>query len=540
MKYRERVPQRSKLKLGGRPAGAVGVQEGYTIVELVIGMTVFVVIALSAFTLYSSLVSSAVLAKQKAVALSLGTNQMEYLKSLPYNNLAVAGGSIVTANPIPATSNITVNNVLYVVKTDISYTDDAFDGCGSYPNLALKQQYCRNYPAPAGAPATDTNPADYKIAHVAVYTKSNIKLAEVDTEISARVAETASTTGALFVSVLDDDGNPVVGALVHVTDTTLNPSVNVSDNTDTSGNAIFYGLPPDTTGYDYVVTASNTGYSTLTTIAPSGSLQPTYPSKQIFTQLSSFVTLTLKPQGTNSLVLETTDASGNPLGSMKVYVKGGYKKYTNTADTSYYYDTLSPTDTRPQTDGGGFTSLSNLVPGNYIFCGDTGSSSCGIGGTPYYLAAAVPYGGLNSLDPITVPTYDAGSPPTQTFTYNGQPFLQKVRLIMTNNINFPRIFTLNPSELSLASATLNPYAFVITGANLPCNTSGGCSTTVRFTQGSNTYTATCNGNGLNTQLNCTANLTGITAGNLQLTIIANGFTLNLPDTPLLGGLNAVP
>ena len=78
---------------------------------------------------------------------------MEYLKSLPYDSLAVAGGSIYTTGPtLPASFTKTLNGVTYTVKTSISYVDDAYDGCGSYTTQALKELYCRNSPPPSGAP----------------------------------------------------------------------------------------------------------------------------------------------------------------------------------------------------------------------------------------------------------------------------------------------------------------------------------------------------------------------------------------------------
>ncbi|MGZ6004618.1 MAG: carboxypeptidase-like regulatory domain-containing protein [Candidatus Saccharimonadales bacterium] len=389
---------------------------GFTIAEMAISIVVVSIVSLSVIGLFTALVKSAVISKRKAVASTLATNQMEYLRSLPYDSLAVAGGSIYSANPLPATTTVTLDNVKYSVKTAISYVDDAFDGCGNYPTQQLKQTYCRNYPAPAGAPAVDSNPQDYKIADVSV--SAHGILASVDTQISAKVAETASTTGALFVTVIDDSGNPVSGANVNLANASLSPSLNLNDNTDENGVAIFYGLPPDSSGNHYVITASLTGYSTLATIVPNGSLQPNYLSQNILTQQSSSVTLVIKPMTNDSLVLETTDSSGNPLAGVKVYAKGGYKKYASTADTSYYFDNFSPSDSRPTTDGSGLASMSGLVPGPYVFCGDTGATNCKIGGTTYYLVAAIPYTSPDANNPfaINIPTYSSDNPPATTFT----------------------------------------------------------------------------------------------------------------------------
>ncbi len=516
-------------------------ESGYTIVELITVIVVVAIVSASALNLYESLVGSAVIAKRQAVASTLASNQMEYLKSLPYDDLAIAGGPIVANTYLPATSTTTVDGDTFKITTSISYVDDAYDGCGSYPTQALKLKYCVNYPPPSGAPATDTNPADYKDVDVIVTDTSKIQLAELDTHIAALVAETASNTGALFINVVDNSGNPIEGATVNIVNTSVTPNVNVTDTTDQFGNDIFYDLPPSTSGYHYTITASLNNYSSLTTIPPNGSLQPTYTSLNLISQSSSYVTLTLEPEGPNSLVIETTDTSGNPLPNAKIYVKGGYKKYTATTDTTYYYDTLTPSDIRPVTDSNGLAALTNLVPGTYIFCGDAGATSCSVSGTTYYLAAAVPYGGVNPLAPLLVPTYTASNPPAITYSYNGNSYYQKVRLMLTTNSSFPRVGSMNPYDVSLTGGTISNFAFTITGANLPCSSNASsCTTHIKFIQGSNTYTASCTGSAAGTQLNCTINLTGASTGNTQLVITVNSYTLTLPASPLLGGAIVTP
>ena len=524
-------------------------QGGYTLVELMVSLLVLGIIALAAFQLLTALLHSAIVSKRQAVAYTLANNQMEYLKELSYDQLAVAGGAIPSSTTIPASFNVKVNGEKYIVKTSIDYADDAFDGCGSYPTLALKQQYCHNYPPPTGAPALDSNPADTKNATVTVTDTALHNLATLDTNISARVAETSSNTGALFVKVIDGSSNPISGATVVVTNTTSSPAINVSDTTDSNGMVIFYGLPPDSTNYDYNVTASLNGYSSLSTIVPAGSLQPTYPNVNLIAQNSVLSTLKIYPMGQNSLIVETTDTNGNPIPAAKVFIKGGYKRYADATDTTYYYDNMhvnfdgnkGAQDNRLLTDASGLGALTNRVPGDYIFCGDIGATSCTVGGTTYYLAAAVPYGGINSLNPITIPTYLASSPPTTTYSYGGGEYLQKVRLMLTTNSSFPRITKISRSTADQSSDPLSSLPFNITGVNLPCNSNpASCSTQVKFTQGGNTYIASCTGNASPaTTLSCTVNISTASVGMLQLTITSGGNSLVLPTTPL-GGINVVP
>jgi prepilin-type N-terminal cleavage/methylation domain-containing protein len=507
----------------------LGDETGFTLVELTVTIVILSIVVTSFFALFVSLVNSTIVAKRQAEALTIATNQVEYLKSLPYDNLAVAGGSIPAQNPLPKTATHVVDGVTYTTTTSIGYVDDAYDGCGSYPNQTLKELYCRNYPPPSGTPTVDTNPADYKIIHVVVTDNTSEQLAALDTQISARVSETASTTGALFVTVIGPGGATVSGATVNVVDNTLSPVVNVSDDTDSNGVAIFYDLTPDS-GSDYVISASKAGYSTLTTISASGSLQPTYPNQKILSQQSSFVTLPIYPMGTNSLIVETTDTNGNPLPAAKVAIKGGYKKYTLSTDTSYYYDNTTPTDARPTTDASGLSGIAGLAPINgYLFCGDNGSGGCKVGSTNYYLAAAVPYGGSNSLAPITVPIDDPSDPPTTTFAYGSQNYLQKVRLMLTTSSSFPRVFSMNPYTLSLSGSSLGSFTIAISGYNLS-------TASASLSKDGTVYTgSSCSKS--TTQLTCSFNLTGISVGKAQLTVTNSAGSLILPISPQLGGFD---
>src|SRR5437868_6754121 len=103
--------------MGTKHSGEAGV----TLVELMVTMVVFSLIALGFLGLYTALVHSSVVAKRQASALTLATNQMESIKSLPYDDLAVQGGSIIASSYIPATSTKTLNGLAYQITTSVSY-----------------------------------------------------------------------------------------------------------------------------------------------------------------------------------------------------------------------------------------------------------------------------------------------------------------------------------------------------------------------------------------------------------------------------------
>lgn len=514
-----------------------GAQAGFTLVELTVSVVVIGVIAVGIFSLFNALIQSIILAKRQSVALTLATNQIEYLKSLPYDNLAVQGGAIYATTLLPAQKVEKVNGVTYRTTTSIGYVDDAFDGCANYPTQQDKERYCRNYPPPASAPGTDTNAADYKGITVATQDSSGTKLASVDTQITARVAESASTTGALFITVIDSSGAPVTGASVGVTNSTIAPAVAINDSSDANGVSVFYNLPADS-GNDYVITVSKAGYSSLNTIAASGTLQPTYSNQKVLAQQSSSVSIVLEPMMANSLAIEAVNTNGTPVPNLRLYLKGGYKKYTATDNTEYYYDTLAPADTRVITDAGGLAAQNSLAPiGGYYFCGDEGDTGCQAGAIRYYLAAALPYGGTSTLSPIVVPPYSVSTPPGSLYQQGGVDYIQKVRLIVTTNANFPRIFSLSRDEISLSAPDLSAATATIMGKNL-----SGATASLR--QGATTYSGTGCAYGTTTSpahdsLTCTFDLRGASIGDLELVVGNPSGTLSLPGSPR-GGMHVVP
>lgn len=509
--------------------------EGYTLVELVISLVIITVVGLGLMQLFISLVQSANLAKQRSVANSLANNQMEFLRSLSYDSLAVSGGSIIASSYLPAEETKEVNGIKYTVVTTIRYADDAYDGCGSYPNIELKKKYCRNFSAPGNSDGknlvNDTNPADYKATNVTIKSSAGVRLASVDSHMAARVSETASTTGALFITVTDPSGMPITEAEVVVKNNSLSPNVDVASLTDSAGTAIFYNLPPDINA-NYTINVSKPEYSSIYTIAPSGSLQPTYSKQKIITQQSSYLSLVIGKMSQNSLLIETVDTNGNPLPNVKVYTKGGYKKYTDSNNSAYYFDTLSPSDTRPVTDSSGLATLDNLPPINeYIFCNEDGSYGCvSTGGTTYYLVSAVPYGGNNSLAPITIPA--KGDDTSGTFQHNGIGYSQKVRLILTTNSGFPRVFKIDPDSVSRTNDNMKNVKMVLTGQNL-------LGANVELVQGGTTIpNKNCSGND-GKQLTCGFDISATSNDPLQVRIQKGGFTITLPANPK-GSLYVTP
>jgi hypothetical protein len=82
----------------------------------------------------------------------------------------------------------------------------------------------------------------------------------VTTRVAPKNLETASTNGALFVKVLDANGNPVPNANVHIVNAQPDPDIVIDDVTDANGSLQIVDAPPGVNAYEITVTKS--GYST--------------------------------------------------------------------------------------------------------------------------------------------------------------------------------------------------------------------------------------------------------------------------------------
>ncbi len=491
-------------------------ESGFSVPELIVTIIVFAIVSVAIATTLIAYINSASLSRLRASALSVATQQMEYLRSLPYDGLAVAGGSIATSGtPIPATITVSRSSRSFDVETDIRYADDAYDGCLNYG--ASQALLCRNYTATTVL--SDVNPKDYKLATVTVKEKTTGKVySTLSTQFTSRVAEVAGNSSAILVTVLDGSGSPVGGALVRIRNTTLSPQVNQTATTDSNGIALFLDVPVDT-GKDYVVSSTKSGYSNATTIAQSGSLIPQYPNVSGIAQQVSNVTLKSEQISTNSLEIKLVDTSGAALPGVSIGVKGGIKLYTNPSDTTYS-QLFTVTS-----DATGYVHLGSLVPGDYQVCFLAQPSPCSASSSYKALAVNVAYG-ANSFQPFEIP---AG-----TSAADGGP-MQRIVVVMSTSTTMPRITDVQPSLFSSTATDAATSLVTINGANL----SGA---TVQLRQGTTTLTGTVSGSDTSAQIAREFNLSGVAAGAYELIVTTGvGTVIQTGVAPgTLGGVNVTP
>lgn len=241
------------------------VQYGFTLIEAVVGIAVFMLIAVSVYQGYAGAMSVAKLSQAKITATALANERFEIMRNLPYASVGIVNG--LPAGIIPHTQTLVRDGKEFTVKTTIRNIDDPFDGTiGGLPN--------------------DLSPADYKLAALEISCSAcvNFQPIRFTTYIAPRSLETASTNGALFVQVFDAGGQPVVSANVHIENNQASPAIIIDDTTNANGLLQVVDAPPGAEAYE--ITASKTGYSTDRTYTTGavGNPNPTKPHATVALQ----------------------------------------------------------------------------------------------------------------------------------------------------------------------------------------------------------------------------------------------------------------
>ncbi len=225
------------------------IKKGFTLVETLVGVAVFLIIATSSYQAYVSLFSLINQNQYKILALNLANEQFEIIRNLTYSDVGIVGG--IPNGKVPNVQNLTRGGINFTVTTTIRNVDIPFDGTiGGTPN--------------------DLSPADNKYVELEVTCPAcpTFSPITINTTVAPKNLETASTNGALFIKVFDANGIAVSGASVHIVNTQANPDIVIDDVTDNNGLLQVIDAPPGVEAYE--ITVSKSGYSTDRTYTTGG------------------------------------------------------------------------------------------------------------------------------------------------------------------------------------------------------------------------------------------------------------------------------
>ncbi len=106
-----------------------------TLISTALMLVVFIGIA-AAFRLSIDVVTNN---KARAGAIALANERVEYIRSLPYDDVATVGG--IPAGAIPATEDVALNGITYTRRTIVIYGDDPKDGLGALDENDILTDY---------------------------------------------------------------------------------------------------------------------------------------------------------------------------------------------------------------------------------------------------------------------------------------------------------------------------------------------------------------------------------------------------------------
>ncbi len=314
-----------------RPSSADG---GFTLVEALFAMTLFIIVAASIGGLLTSSIASHRLSREKTIAQQQAMDQIESIRRLQYDSIGTVSG-----NPpgiINATKLVSVTGLDATMTTKVSYVDDP-------------------------APAAYLTYADYKKVTVTV-------TRDRDSEVLARnVTYVAPPARATY-------GQPVIiaqvvdyGDLTPVGDVTVSmgggPSGTRTDTTDpTTGTVTFAALTANPTSgpqayYNIVVTPPNGFEALADDVSPAAAAHVQLAPGQTFN-----TALRIYRPAILTVVLENSDGSS----------------YTGNATVKLSSD-RKPEQTFAVSGGVGTIMVlggEKLVPGTYTASATTGTGLC--------------------------------------------------------------------------------------------------------------------------------------------------------------------
>jgi type II secretory pathway pseudopilin PulG len=252
-----------------------------TLIEVVVGVALITIVFMGIFTAFQLSIDLVFSTKAKAGALSLLTEKMEIIRSLPYDSLGTSGG--IPSGAIPQIATSTLNNIQYTITTLIQYVDAPEDGTG-------------------GAD-TNTITADYKLVKIEAFwnIRGSSRSAKLLTRIAPTGVESLTSGGTLRINVFNAAGAPVPQASVRIQNSSTTPAIDLTIDADNTGAVILPGAP---VAANYHITATKSGYSSAHTYAVSAAVpNPSPGNVAVANKQTTTVSLSIDTLG--SLALRT-------------------------------------------------------------------------------------------------------------------------------------------------------------------------------------------------------------------------------------------
>ncbi len=215
-------------------------QDGFSLIEATVALTLFLILATALSGLLSSSVAAQRVARERTIAKQQVLAEIETIRRLPYDNVGIVAGN--PPGVIVASKPISLTGLQATMATQVQYVSDP-------------------------TPTSYATSANYKKVTVTVTrTKDSKQLMRSVTYIApaARAPYGGINNAIINAEVVDFALNtPIIGAAVGLA---TGPSAPRNDVTDETGTASFPALTPNPTSGStayYDISAGATGYTTL-------------------------------------------------------------------------------------------------------------------------------------------------------------------------------------------------------------------------------------------------------------------------------------
>jgi len=214
--------------------------QGISLVEMLIGIAIISMVFVTLFASFQAMLTFAERNRLRANALMLANEHIEVIRALPFDSIGTVAG--LPSGSIPQLETIVYDNHEYTRRTFIQYIDDPADGTG----------------------AADTLTADYKRIKVEMgYDfRGTTQSFSLVTTMAPKSQESLVGAGVLRINVFDATNDPVSLASIHIVNTTVATSVDISTFTNASGTISFPGA---WAGGGYEIYINKAGYTSAQT-----------------------------------------------------------------------------------------------------------------------------------------------------------------------------------------------------------------------------------------------------------------------------------
>jgi hypothetical protein len=331
-------------------------KSGFSLVESLLGSATLVIFFAAVTVMVQSTTKLVGESRAKQVAVTLAKARLEEARNMPYEDAGTVSG--IPDGIIEPSETITVDNLDYLVTTQITYIDDDFD---------------------AVSPA-DEFPTDYKRVRLEVTWGGlfpSITPLVMWTDISPGGLESDVGGGTINIQVYNGNGQPVESASVTIDAPDLVPAIHIDTVTDSEGFVSLPGAPECISCYRVV--ATQTGYTSDRTYGTNEVANPTKPHLTVLEGEVTQVSLAIDiPASVTFKTVRDASQGYVPFQGVQVRVHGSKEIGRTAADVPVYLY-----DKNVTTASGGQKTVNDLIWDTYYTKVPGGSSVDFAGSWPF-------------------------------------------------------------------------------------------------------------------------------------------------------------